>query len=48
MTKTFPDNEFLKDKEAVGDISGKKFAKACKRKQQEKDDLEVLHHIGRL
>ena len=38
MTKTFPDNEFLKDKEAVGDISGKKFEKACKRKQQEKDD----------
>jgi len=38
MTKTFPDNEFLKDKEAVGDISGKKFAKACKRKQQEKED----------
>lgn len=27
MTKTFPDNEFLKDKEAVGDISGKKFEK---------------------
>ena len=38
MSKTFPDNEFLKDEEAVGDISGKKFEKACKRNQQQKDD----------
>ena len=33
MKKLFPDNEFLKDDDAVSDISGAKFAKACKRAQ---------------
>ena len=37
MKKLFPDNEFLKDEDAVGDISGAKFAKACKRAQSKKD-----------
>lgn len=38
LKKKLPENDFLKDKAAVDDISGIKFQKACKRKQQQKDD----------
>lgn len=38
VRKLVPDSEFLKDEDAVADISGAKFKKGCHRSQQGKDD----------
>jgi hypothetical protein len=38
LRKLLPDNEFLKDKDAIADISGAKFRKGCQRSQQKKDN----------